>query len=82
MCGNGLDFERASERASGVEWSGMVSQSVVKSVYRSKAKLFFPMYKKEKENKQRKNIYILPYIPYVLPTLLYKKFSISKNMIP
>lgn len=86
MCGNGLDFERASERPSGVEWNGQsvsrsVSQSVVKSVHQSKAKLFFPMYKKEEENKERKNIYILPYIPHVLLTLPHKKFSISNNMI-
>lgn len=84
MCRNGLDFERASGRVewSGVKWNGQsVSQSVVKCPPKQ-SEAFFPMYKKEKENKQRKNIYILLYIPHVLPTLLYKKFSIINNMIP
>lgn len=86
MCGNGLDFERASERASGVEWSEVewsVSQSIrcEKCPPKQSKAFIFLMYKKEKENKQRKNIYILPYIPHVLLTLLRKTFSISNNMI-
>lgn len=82
MCGNGLDFERASGR---VEWNGQsVSQSVVKSVHQSKAKLFFPMYKKEKEKeKQQTTTYVYVYSPiYPMYYLLYKKFSIGNNMIP
>lgn len=48
--------------------SQSVSQSVVKSVHQSKAKLFFPMYKKEKDNKERiyisSPIYPMYYLPY------------------
>lgn len=73
MCGNGLDFERASERASGVEWSGVkwngqsVSQSVVKSVHQSKAKLlFFSCVKKKKKTKKE---YIYP--PLYTPCTTY-----------
>lgn len=59
--------------------SQSVSQSVVKSVHQSKAKLlFFPCIKKKRENKER--IYISSPI-YPMYYLLYKKFSISNNMI-
>lgn len=86
MCGNGLDFERASGRVewSGVKWNGQsVSQSIrcEKCPPKQSEAFIFLMYKKEKENKERIYIYILPYIPHVLLTLLHKKFSISNNMI-
>lgn len=47
--------------------SQSVSQSVVKSVNQSKAKLFFPMYKKEKEKeKQKATTYVYVYSPIYL----------------
>lgn len=61
--------------------SQSVSQSVVKSVYQSKAKLLFFSCIKKKKKTKKEYIYILPYIPHVLLTLLRKKFSISNNMM-
>lgn len=72
MCGNGLDFERASGRVgevSGVEWS--VSQSIrCEKCPPTQSKAFiFLMYKKEKENKQTKKEYIYP--PLYTPCTTY-----------
>lgn len=65
-----------------MEWS--VSQSIhcEKCPPKQSKAFIFLMYKKEKRKQRKKEyIYILPYIPHVLLTLLYKKFSISNNMI-
>lgn len=61
--------------------SQSVSQSVVKSVHQSKAKLLFFSCIKKKKKTKKEYIYILTYIPHVLPTLLHNKFSISNNIM-
>lgn len=61
--------------------SQSVSQSVVKSVHQSKAKLLFFSCIKKKKTTKKERIYISSPI-YPMYYLLYKKFSISNNMIP